>query len=116
MFNFFGLPHLYYYVPKCPVCGSMVTGRYIKRYAGQFDDKIVLDGLNHGEIIKITPSRTSNNCFCLECNHEWSDIITPCLKNNEQIAVEKQNRRVNELMGLFEPQQEDPPKRGWSIL
>ncbi len=111
------LPQLYYYVPPCPRCGSEVTGRYVKQYNSDYSSKIVEDGLRHGEIIKVIPSRTQNNCFCLECNYEWGEMLHPKLIKDDELMEEIQKRHINELAeALMEKPEEPKRKRIFGIL
>ena len=109
---FFGLiPHLYYYVPPCPVCGSEITGRYIKKYMGDNGKKIIEDGFRHGEIIKLTPQKSQNNCFCLACNNEWSDIIQPMMIRDDRMEEEIKKRHINELFEYYMSEEEEQEKK-----
>lgn len=110
--SFFGLiPHIYYYVPPCPVCGSEITGRYIRKYINDNTRRIIEDGFRHGEIIKLVPSKVDRNCFCLNCNHEWADFVTPSLKNDAQLQEEIEKRHINELYEYFMSEEVEPEKK-----
>lgn len=72
-----GLPeirHIYYYVPPCPLCGSMHTGRYVRK---AFIDETYMDrkSLENGEIIRQVPREPIKNCFCEDCGYEWGAHI-----------------------------------------
>ena len=108
----FGLIDLYpdYRVSKCPVCSSEVTGRYIRKPSSG-GEKIVIDGLNNNEIIKITSDYCRDRCFCLECSAEWQEYVPLTLIKRDQLAEEGRKRHIDELKAaLIEPEEKEQPK------
>lgn len=66
----FKIPHIYYYVPPCPRCGSRKTGRYVKTpYSGAGYMKE--HSLKNGELIRFCLEEPIDNGFCASCGFEW---------------------------------------------
>lgn len=108
----------YYNVPECPVCGSPVTGRYIRQTSSNCDD-IILNGFKHGEIIKVAPGYFKDRNFCLECMAEWEDHIPLTFITGEQKQKEIEKRHITELWDAMEEElkrYEKPRKRMFGII
>ena len=58
-------------VPKCPKCGSYLTGRYLP-YTGSDPAKIIKIYLKDGDLVRPTPIMPDNNLFCEACGLEWN--------------------------------------------
>lgn len=88
----------YYYVGKCPHCGSMVTGRYVKA-ARKTDNEWMLDqALKNGEILKTIPELIGANCFCLECGQNFSYPVQRKMLTLAEIKEEKLQRHTIEIL------------------
>ena len=92
------LPRIYYYVPPCPKCNSVITGRYIKSKNVADDTWTIKEGLKNGEIIKAVPVVGKNNCFCFECGHEWKDYVDGKILKSNEIAKEAAARHTFEFL------------------
>lgn len=104
------MKRLYYYVPKCPNCGSRITGRYVKE-PNQYENKIyaMREYLKHGEIVSMIDDVPYNNCYCEECGHSWHYIVTSKLISKERIEEEKTVRFTKER--YIEFNKEHPKKK-----
>lgn len=101
---------IYYYVPKCPECGSRVTGRFIKRPKYESDAIYTeRECLKHGELITFTEDNLVNNCYCEECGFQWAHHVEGLLISIERIQEEKKARGT--AVRLAEFNQEHPKKR-----
>ncbi len=100
----------YYNVPPCPACGSDVTGRYI-RETYPYSTKIIEDGLIHGEIIKISPGYHKDRCFCLVCEHEWTEHVPLTFITKEEQAEEIKKRHIRELIEELKAANPEPEQK-----
>lgn len=81
-----------YRVPRCPRCGSRLTGRYLKYHSIDNDDYISKTSLKNGEFIRFVPEvDPDHNLFCSECGFSWSEYISVQWKKLKDI---KEERRV----------------------
>lgn len=86
---FFKIP--YYYVPPCPVCGGMKTGRYLKE--PRIDSEYLYrKSLENGEIIRFAPKEPIINCFCEECGYEWGKTISVRFITPDELIEQKRLR------------------------
>lgn len=92
----------YHYVPPCPLCGSEVTGRYVKKpswfiiYEEYDMDYAAKEYLKAGELVRFVDFRPEDRCFCAECGHTWEQHIEPGLYKKETIENEKRKRHIEE--------------------
>lgn len=93
---------IYYYVQRCPECGSRLTGRYIKMPRSE-NDQIYTEreSLKAGELIRFAEEVPYNNCYCESCGHEWHYDVTGKLISKERIEEEKSARRTPERFAEF---------------
>ena len=65
----------YYYVPSCPYCGSIKTGRIIK-YKREVDmDYEMIVSFKNGELVVPIDSTGPENCCCTNCGYIWYSFI-----------------------------------------
>lgn len=80
----------YYYVPKCPNCGSRITGKYVKEQKKEDDARYIMEtSLKHGELITFVPNVPYENCYCENCGHEWHYNVDVKWISKERIEEEK---------------------------
>ena len=92
--HFFRIPHVYYFVPKCPVCGSWHTGRYV-RFSFTDADYTDRKSMENGEIIKQVKSEPIKNCFCEDCGYEWGAHIDTRFMTVDEIMEQKKLRGID---------------------
>lgn len=86
---------MYYYVQRCPKCGSRKTGRYMKEPRNIDDAEYTMrNSLMHGEIIEFLPEIPYDNCFCEDCGHEWHYDVGAKWISKERIEEEKRARET----------------------
>lgn len=99
----------YYYVPSCPKCGSVITGRFVRARNDNDADWIIDESLRHGEIVSPVPKVLSENCFCCECNTTFTgDIEMKWLSLNE-LDKEKLNR---DIYAIWQERKGDEDNKG----
>ena len=54
----------YYYVPSCPKCGSVITGRFVRARNDNDADWIIDESLRHGEIVSPVPKVCNIRAGC----------------------------------------------------
>jgi hypothetical protein len=87
------IPHIYYYVPPCPACGSRKTGRYVRQPLTAGDMRFVeVESLRSGELIRFAPRIPEKNVYCEDCGHEWACSIRASLMPRERIMEEQTAR------------------------
>lgn len=87
----------YYYVPECPVCGSMQTGRYIK--ADRFHPHYsVMHAYHNGEITIPVDYIPLKNVFCLACGNEWTSRVPVKMLSKAEIQEQRQLRGTAQLL------------------
>lgn len=105
---------IYYYVPRCPNCGSRVTGRYMKEQRNADDTIYVMkNSLKHGELITFVPNVPYENCYCEDCGHEWHHNVDLKWISKERIEEEKKARDTLKRYLEFEKKY---PKKKKSIF
>lgn len=97
-------------IPKCPHCSSLRTGQ-ISNYIALGNDKDNLEkkALKKGYFIKfVTPERYRTyysiynlNCFCYDCDYEFSSTITTEKVDKEEYEKYLNERRINEELCLY---------------
>lgn len=109
--------HLYYYVPPCPVCGSNMTGRYIKSHRETDSEWQLEESLKHGELIRLQYVPMQYNCFCQICGFNWIGDIKPRFLNLDEIQMEKELRHTREILNQkMEEDREEEKKKKHSIF
>ena len=87
------IPHIYYYVPPCPACGSRKTGRYVRQPLTAADIRFVeTESLRSGELVRLAARIPEKNAYCEDCGHEWACSISARLLPQERIAEEQVTR------------------------
>lgn len=90
----------YYYVPRCPVCGSWKTGHYIKE--PKLDAEYTYrKALEHGEIIRFAKKEPVENCFCTECGHKWGKHIFLSMISYDELVHQQEIRGTNNEYELY---------------
>ena len=83
----------YYYVPPCPYCGSVRTGRFVEYRRDTQDQYTEKMSLKNGELIqfvaKIDPEASF---FCADCGTTWSEYAPMKWFTMEEIEEEKKKR------------------------
>ena len=80
------MKHIYYYIPPCPKCGSMHTGRYVKQPRRAEDARYMMEqSLKHGELIRFTYIEPLNNAFCEDCGYEWPQPVRTMRMTRKEI-------------------------------
>ena len=85
----------YYFVPKCPSCGSYCTGRYVKNHRATENDWMVKESLKNGELIKPIPEILDKTTFCIKCGFEWKGAVTKYYLSLNEIEKQKVIRNTN---------------------
>ncbi len=88
----------YYYVNKCPYCGSYATGRYVKQHRRTEVEWQIDEALKNGELIRVKPELLGSNCFCLECDRDFSAPVTMKMVPLSQIDKEKVRRHTVDIL------------------
>lgn len=95
MFRFF---RKYHYVPPCPKCGSLKTGRfYYVSTTYQQIEKMVAENMRYGELSKIEigfGNELDHNAYCEECGAQWYTNIEKLPLTDERIQQEMENRGI----------------------
>ena len=87
------VPHIYYYIPPCPACGSRKTGRYVRQPLTAGDRRFVeTESLRNGELVRFAPHVPEKNAYCEECGHEWTHAVSVRLVPRERIMEEQAAR------------------------
>lgn len=88
----------YYYVDKCPNCGSNATGRYVKAHRRTEIEWQVDEALKNGELIRMKPELLGANCFCIECDKDFSHPVELKMLSLSEIKEQKMLRHTNEIL------------------
>lgn len=105
---------VYYYVQRCPKCGSRVTGEFKKR-PKFYDDEIYSQRqhLKNGELVQFVDEVPETNCFCEECGHMWQYNVEAKWISKERKEEEKKARMT--LPRLLEFNEEHPRKKSFLL-
>lgn len=110
----------YYYVPPCPKCKSVRTGRFVKFHSSVNDKYSSKMSLKNGELIQFTNRvDPEKQFFCLDCGCEWSEYSPIRWLTLEEIDKEKKKRSTDELLDNFiqnEEEEKAKPKKGGVIF
>lgn len=106
--------HMYKYVPPCPKCKSRITGRYVRMPAlvsdRQYQERESLKG---GEIVRFISKVPYKNCFCVDCSHEWHELVDTKWMSKAEIEEEIEARHTYEVyIEVLNEQTEEEKKRG----
>ena len=92
----------YHYVPPCPRCGSLKTGRFCYVTNTAFGvEKLVADNLKNGELSKVElgfGDELEYNAYCEDCGIRWMAKIEELKLTEERIAKESANRGISREM------------------
>lgn len=97
MFHFF---RKYHYVPPCPKCGSLRTGRFF--YVSttyQKIERIIAENMRYGELSKIElgfGNELEHNAYCEDCGIQWYANIQELPLTDERIQQEMKKRGITE--------------------
>jgi hypothetical protein len=84
---------LYHYVPPCPRCGSLRTGRFI---TGSYDSISEVRALKKGELIQSKYTQDSFTCFCDDCGISFPGQIKIMLLSSAELQEQKKLRCITE--------------------
>lgn len=103
------MKRLYYYVQRCPKCGSRITGEFKKR-PKQIDDEIYSQRqhLKNGELVQFVDEVPYENCFCEECGYMWHYNVEAKWISSKRKEEEKKARMTLPRLLAFN---EDHPKK-----
>ncbi len=89
----------YTYVPPCPCCGSLCTGRYIKQKLYAKDNSwVITESLKNGELVSLVPEIGENTTFCYDCEYTWKGRIQSVWLTKDEIFKEKINRGTLDIL------------------
>ena len=113
MFKLSEIPiYPYYHVPKCPFCGSSMTGRFIKQHNTTDTEWAINEALRNGELVKAVPEITDNNVFCLDCGEVYKDDVKHMILTKKQLNEEKEKRNtVAILTDRYEKMKEEEARK-----
>ena len=101
----------YYYVPPCPKCKSPMTGKFVRELHSEYEtDWRLKSSLKNGEIIA-PGTKNGKECFCLNCGHEWNDIVELKFWTIEKINEQKELRKTKVMYDNYEGRQEKETKK-----
>ncbi len=100
--------HIYKYVPPCPNCGSLCTGRYVKMPISEKDrDYMERETLKYGEVIRFVPKIPGKNLFCVDCDHKWHGSVETRRYSRKEIDKEVEDRGTYDAyLEIIEEQEE----------
>ncbi len=108
------IPHIYYYVPPCPECGSRKTGRYVRKPLTSADAWYVeTQSLQNGELIRFAKNVPFENAYCEDCGNKWHVLVRACLKTAAEIQDEIEVRGSKEQ---YEQYIAENPKKKKSFM
>lgn len=107
----------YYYVPRCPECGSWMTGRYFK-YKREVDAKWIMnESLKNGELAAPAPQiDPRHNVFCMECDHTWEAEVNLKMLSLDKIYKEKVRRGTIDILAEKTREKLEAPKEKKSLF
>lgn len=110
--------HMYYHVPRCPVCYSDMTGRFIKFHNQTEADWAINESLRNGELVKPQSEMTDNNVFCLDCGHTWKAVVNLSFVSYNTIEEEKEKRHTKEILNerVIEKGEEDKKPKAFGHI
>lgn len=90
--------HTHYEVPRCPICSSVRTGRYVKEFRSEDTTWTQKEGYKHGEYIIAVKDVPYCNLFCLECGHNWPGDATFKLISSKTLKEKRMQRKTGILL------------------
>ncbi len=106
----------YYYVPPCPKCKSLLTGRFIKVHRDIENEWAMKEALRNGELVKpVEEIPDDYDSICFECDHMFYGPVELKIVPMSRIRKEKQLRGTNEILGCINDYYKEnakEPKRG----
>lgn len=107
---------LYYYVPPCPLCGSPVTGRYVKLHRDVDTEWQINESLRHGELIKALNEVPIRNCFCINCGYEWNYDAKAIFISQNELNEEKKKRHTIDILNKCIEEQKSEERKNHSLF
>lgn len=111
------IPHIYYYVPPCPKCGSRKTGRYVRQphtlHPAEDAWYVQTQSLQNGELVRFARRIPYENVYCEDCGERWHFLVRSGIKTEKEIQIEKKARGTEDKYLRFV---EDNPKRKKSFF
>lgn len=96
MFRFF---RKYHYVPPCPRCGSLKTGRFYYVTNTAFGvEKVIAENLKYGELVRVVTGfgdELEYNAYCEDCDIKWMAKIEEYKLTDERITQECKDRGIS---------------------
>ena len=107
--------HMYKYVPPCPKCHSVCTGRYVRTPMTKGDrDYMEIETLKYGEIVRFINRTPTKNLFCVDCDYTWHGLVETRWYNMEEIEREVEQRGTYEAyIEALDEADENRNKRGF---
>ena len=81
----------YYYVGQCPHCGSYATGRYVKLHRRTEVEWQVDESLKNGELVRMKADLVGPNCFCIECDNDFTYPVKLKMASLAEMNMEKES-------------------------
>lgn len=108
----------YYYIPPCPRCKSVRTGRLMKYHRTTNDEYINKASLKNGELIKFVPEvDPDHDLFCADCGFTWSEYISVQWYTQDQIDEEKRKRgTISQLDDVIKEEKEEEKNQKHGIV
>ena len=94
-----------YYVPPCPACKSRCTGRYMRKplMEGWYVEE---KSLENAEIVRFVKREPVKNCFCVDCGHEWGQMVSVRFITKEELEEEKEARGTKDAFEALHEENE----------
>lgn len=105
----------YYYVGRCPDCGSRATGRFVRNHRETDMDYIIESSLKNGELVAPTNDINGENLFCNDCGNIWYGKVDFKWLSLGQIQEERSVRHTEELL-IARHQHKEEEQEGKGIL
>lgn len=111
------IPTSYYYVPPCPVCGSRMTGRFIKQHNDVDTQFAIKESLRHGELVSPVSEIPEKNLFCVECGHTWSGPVPMRFISHAEMMEEREARNTDAILQQeLDEEKEDDKSRSRGLF
>lgn len=104
------MKHFYYYVPPCPKCKSLKTGRYLKMPIANAR-QIQESALKAGELIRFSRRVPADNAFCIACGNEFPARIETRRLTRDEMQQESKNRGVDIMYTRYMEERADVQAR-----
>lgn len=107
-----GIKRNYNYVPPCPCCGSVMTGRYVKQHKFPKDNAWILEeSFKNGEIVALVPEIGEDTAFCFQCGYRWPARIQNVWLSRTEVNHERKIRNTDEIFESITDDGSDKKKK-----